>query len=375
MNKISKIFYKAPCEVSWVGECPWTNTLCFGGEDGVILIEAPGPSEIGQRRILSMQLATDAINEVAFVGDLIAVSSRNEVVVARQSTQGSDDLDCYDHRFIGGADGVVASRGGAFLAPIADQGLLMLKVNDGRLGTQIGSPSGVPFNFYKLIRLGNDLDGEVFVAAGRRDGVMALDFAHGSPSGPMVRHHFEGHDIVDVCSLNDSCHPLAVACVNRERAIFFIRDVLEDQTPIAMNYGGLQGTAYTLLSAQGHLFLLTNRELVVMPSAATRFLRGESFEQPLEIGIIPVNAAEAFLLQDRSVLLIEEGAIVSELKVADMVGTSTEAYSGAEWSRNGLAHQGDVVELLYDVRQVQSASIDPGWQPITEFDLVTSPAA
>jgi len=60
------------------------------------------------------------------------------------------------------------------------------------------------------------------------------------------------------------------------------------------------------------------------PSVASRFLRGESFDQPLEIRIIPVNAAEAFLLQDRSVLLIEEDAIVSDLKVADMVGISAE---------------------------------------------------
>ena len=204
---------------------------------------------------------------------------------------------------------------------------------------------------------------------------MALDFANGSPSGPMILHHFEGHDLVDVCSLNDPCHPLAVACVSRDRAIFFLRDVLEDRTPIAMNDCGLQGTAYTLLSAQGHLFLLTDRELIVMPSAAARFLRGESFDQPTEIKIIPVNAAEAFLLRDRFVLLIEENSSVGELKVADMVGTSAGGHTEVELSRNGLAHQGNRVELPYDVREVQSASINPGWQPIREFDLVTSPAA
>ena len=134
MNKINKFNYKATFEVSWVGECPWTNTLCLGGEDGQLLIESAGPTEMGRRKPWLMQVATDAINEAAFVGDLIAVSSRNEVVVARRSTPEHDALDRYDLRFIGGAHGVVASRSGAFLAPIADQGLLMLKVEDGRLG-------------------------------------------------------------------------------------------------------------------------------------------------------------------------------------------------------------------------------------------------
>ena len=177
MNRIRKLFHKAPGEVSWVGECPWTNTLCFGGEDGQLLIESPGLSELakrkpdaiemGKRKTRSIQLATDAINEIAFVGDLIAVSSRNEVVVGRLRTQGGGSLDRYEHEFIGGAHGVVASHGGAFLAPIADQGLLMLKIDDGGVNAQVGTPSEIPFNFYKLIRLGNDLGGEAFAAAGR----------------------------------------------------------------------------------------------------------------------------------------------------------------------------------------------------------------
>jgi hypothetical protein len=97
MSRISKSFYKTPCEVSWVGECPWTNTLCFGGEEGQFLIESPGAPEVGESRTGCIQLATDAINEVAFAGDLIALSSRNEVVIGKRWSPGSRSMDRYDH--------------------------------------------------------------------------------------------------------------------------------------------------------------------------------------------------------------------------------------------------------------------------------------
>jgi hypothetical protein len=250
-----------------------------------------------------------------------------------------------------------------------------LWIENSRIGVQIGSPRGIPFNFYKLIRLGNDLHGEAFAAAGRRDGLMALNFVDGRPSAPMVCHHFEGQDIVDVCPLNNPRYPYAVACVSRDRAIFFIRNVLEDQSPSSLNYAGLQGTAYTLLSTGGHLVLLTDQELVVMPSLAAQFLRGESLDQTREIRIIPVNASEAFLLRDRAVLLLEEEAIVSEIKVADMIGSLADDRAEVEALRNGWIHQGKVVELASDVRPAQPVSTAAGLHVITKFEIVTSPAA
>src|SRR5262249_2255735 len=153
------------------------------------------------------------------------------------------------------------------------------------------------------------IDDEAFAAAGRRDGLMAIDFTHGSPSGRMSHHRFAGHDIVDVCPLNDPRFPHAVACVSRDRVIFFIRNVLEEQSPSTVNLASLRGTAYTLLSAQGHLFLLTDRELVVMPELAAQFLRGEALGPELAISTIRVDAADAFLLRDEFILLIEGDSI------------------------------------------------------------------
>jgi hypothetical protein len=317
-------------------------------------------------------VATDAINDVAFAGDLIAISSRNELVVGKRRGHSVDGLDLYDHEFIGGAHGVVAWHSTAFLAPIADQGLLMLEVEETRIKVQIGTPPVSPFNFYRIVRLGYGSEGEVFASAGRRDGLMALEFAHGASPGSMVHHHFRGHDIVDVCFLNDPLSPLAAACVSRDCAIFLIRNVIEDQEPLPLNYQ-LRGTAYTLLSAQGHLFLLTDQELVVLPSVASRFLRGESLECPLEILSSPVNAAEAFLLYDHSVLLIEEDSTVAELRVADLVGGSAKKQAGSGSGWNGPASQERLMVVNSEVRP--PVPIDSGWQWNNQFELNLIPAA
>jgi hypothetical protein len=251
----------------------------------------------------------------------------------------------------------------------------MLKLEGDRVDIRIGSPPGEPFNFYRLVRLGSGLDNEAFAAAGRRDGLMALGFAQGSPSGQMIHHRFEGHDIVDVCALNDPSFPRAAACVSRDRVIFFIRDVLEEQSPSTVNLASLRGTAYTLLSAKGHLFLLTDRGLVVMPNLAAQFLRGEAFGPELAISIIRVDAAEAFLLRDESILLIEDDSIISEIDFSEMVEAQMSEHGNASSMSNGWAHRGARAEVPCDPKRIPLAPVESGWHRGAEGVLITSPAA
>ena len=388
MTRVKKNFYKMQGQsVSWVGECPWTDTLCFGGEDGKLLI-SDGSPEIGKEpKTSSCPIATDAINAVAFADNLFSVSSRNEVVVGRRQAQKDDyGLDFFPHEFRGGAHGVVASQTGAFLAPIGDQGLLLLKHNNGKLDAQTASRRDFPFNFYKLIRLGTGPQGEeVFVSAGRGDGLLAFGFSKEAVSVSGIHHSFEGHDIVDVCPLNDPHYPFAVACLSRSRAVFLIRDVLEDQTPFALNLGDIQGTPYTLLSAQGHLFLLTDREFVTLPNVAWRFLRGESLAGPLKIACVPVNVSEAFLRRDQAILLIEEDSSVAQLEIEDLIEAtaSTHRQAGPEW--NGRPHQESsssatdevkpVEDVTLEVKTVEFGPIESGWHGNDHFNLILTPAA
>ncbi len=373
MNRIQEEFHKiAGLDVSWVGECPWTNKLSFGGEDGRLVFLLGHDASEGSR-LLSIQPATDTINAVAFAGESIAMSSRNEVLVGKRTSRDDPRPYFLPQSFVGGAHGVEASYTGAFLAPIGDQGLLILALDDCQVNAQIAWHQDVPLNFYRLVRLGNGCDGEVFAAAARRDGLAAVNFAHGTLSGPMIQHHFRGHDIVDVCSLNDPRYPLAVACVSRNRAIFLMRDVLGNEPPVTLNYGGLEGTAYTLLSAQGHLLLLTDRELIALPDAAVRFLQGESLCGPLQIVSLPVNAAEAFLLGHHSVLLIEEDSTVAEIRVADLVGQSAESTAGTGSVGNGQAREDGSIEVTPEIKSPMP--IESGWQRENPFELTLISAA
>jgi hypothetical protein len=388
MTGVKKHFYKIQGQsISWVGECPWTDTLCFGGEDGKLIISRGCPDNGKKANTNFFPLATDAINAVAFADNLFALSSRNEVVVGRrQAPKDGDGLDVFRHEFRGGAHGVVASQTGAFLAPIGDQGLLILKHDHGKADAQTASHRDFPFNFYKLIRLGTGPQGEeVFASASRGDGLLAFCFSEEPVSVSGTRRGFQAYDIVDVCPLNDPHHPLAVACVSRSRAIFLIRNVLEDQTPFALTFGGIQGTPYTLLSAQGHLFLLTDRELVTLPNVASRFLRDEFLAGPLEIACVPVNVSEAFLRQDQAILLIEEDSSVAQLEIEDLIEATALAQrqAGPEW--NGRPHQESssgttdefkaVENVALEVKTVEVDPIQSGWQGNDPFQLTLIPAA
>lgn len=369
-------------ETSWVGECPSTRTRCFGSEDGRFIIELPGSSDLGDGNVVAVEfaltvsytVASDTINDIAFSGDFFAASSRNDVVVGRRTGSGVDGLVGYSHSFIGGAHGVLASRSGVFVAPISDQGVLMFEVSGEDVGARIISPPGAPFNFYRLARLGNAGSTNAFVAAGRRDGLMALDLGDESNARPAIHHRFEGHDIVDVCSLGSASFPFAAGCVSRDCVLFLTRNVLEEETPAAISLGDLHDTAYTLFSAGGHLFLLTDRSLVSIPRLASRFLEGEKPGSELEIDIVPVDAAEAFLWCDQAILLIEESS-VSEFRIADLVGIGDQDHPQSSAAGNGPIQGRNQTEVPCEVRRLPVAPVETGWQSSIEGALVTSPAA
>ena len=351
-------------QVSWAGDCPWTDGLCLGTESGNLYLPAPGADHQGEG-ITPVKITSDAVNGVAFVGQHIAVTSRNEVEIGYLIDVAEPQIERCPHTFRGGSHGVVSSTQGLFLAPIGVDGVLLMTPDNNRgVEALIARQSDRSLNFYRLVRLGSGPDGEVFACAARGDGLLAFSIDGGLPSGPLVGHHFGGSDIVDVCPLGDSRCPLAAACVSRNRDIFFVRNVLEERAPFALGYRELDGAAYSLRSAQGHIFLLTDSYFVTLPELGRKFLAGESLDANVAVSLIRTDAADAFLWADRSILL-PEYEVVTEVAVEDLVSNLLGAGHASSIPR----------ELRFSNITLHHKFVEPAWSGLRSRLKVDRPAA
>jgi hypothetical protein len=306
-------------EVSWVGECPWTRGLCYGTEEGKLLISTE--EDFGKIATLDLVKSGEVINGVAFAHEnLLAASTRDEVVFYRHPTESEPlNLIPVGPTFDGGAHGIVATSAGCFVAPFDYNGLLLMDVRSDQTYTQrIMKPSGGEHNFYKLARLGMSERGDVFACALRKGGLLGMMLPHHRGPEQPVAHLFQGLDVIDVCSLKDPSHPFASACLGIDRTIVLTRNILEDVTSLALNFDVLEGTAYTVLTAKGHLFILTSESLVTLPNLVSRFLAGDSLNGPMSFLVSVVRAVDAYLAYDRWILLeLPEG--VARLEVDQLV--------------------------------------------------------
>jgi hypothetical protein len=156
---------------------------------------------------------------------------------------------------------------------------------------------------------------DIFGCATRTEGLarIQLDVANAhrvlSLTAPSV-------DLIDVTSLRSAECPFAVAGLSLDCSLVFVRDILslDEQNPGRLRFDGLRGTPYSLLSAKGHIFLLTSAELVILPDLASRFLDGAPLDSAVHVYHTPVEAVEAFIASDRYLLTVtDEGVRVSEI--------------------------------------------------------------
>jgi hypothetical protein len=123
-------------------------------------------------------------------------------------------------------------------------------------------------------------------------------------------------DLIDATSLRSTECPFAVAGLSLDCSLVLVRDTLslDEQDPTRVRFDGLRGTPYSVLSAQGHIFLLTSAELVILPDLASRFLDGDRLDRAVHTYHTPVEAVEAFIASDRYLMVItDEGVRVSEI--------------------------------------------------------------
>lgn len=305
-------------EISWVGAYQPNGGLCFGSDDG--RIKVTGADGRDGRTPVAIADSGEAINGVATAGQMMAVSTRCEMVLLdlNPDARGREPAKIYE----GGAHGVVAAAGG-LLAPLGPDGLLsMLPAYGPAHPMRVFEFLEMSINLVKVAHISGDAGADFFAGAARRDGVLSIRVGR---EGPIDFGNFAARDldVVDVASLHSPGWPFAAVALGADGSFHFSRDLREAGPSRALRPGGLSGAAYTVLHSQGHLFLLTSQAFYTFPGLASRFLEGGPLDGPIRAHIWPIEAVDVSLAYDQVLVVIPDRVIavpISELvEVRDAV--------------------------------------------------------
>jgi hypothetical protein len=214
--------------------------------------------------------------------------------------------------FEGGSHGILATPSGRFFAPLGIDGLLQIKPEpDVPLRPNFHCARGRVLDFYSAVLLPPAEPRTLLACATRRDGITAVSIPQGDAGGSIRMIQCGGIDVVDVCALGRPDWQRAAAAVGRDCSVLLMKDVLGDGGPLLVNFPGMRGNAYRILSAEGHLFILTSEFLYVLPDLVTRFLRGEELGQATPVRAIQLKAVNAYMAYERWLLVITPTSVYS----------------------------------------------------------------
>lgn len=337
-------FHRFKENVTWAGECPWTQDFCFGTENGKLIVPPRNMMELEPAGV------TEAINGVAFFENVFGVSTRNEVAILRLNPS-AVRVDLM-RKFDGGAHGLISTSPGRFVASLGENGLLFVRSTSDQVDLfKGGGIKDSIINYYQLAVLGKHKY-EAFACAARNSGVLGIAYDWDGNRCSIAQHRFPRLDIVDVYPLRSPAFPLAAVAVSRDGTLLLSRDILHDR-PVALRLWDQTTTVYSVLSIGGHLFVLTRTALHVLPGFAARFLAGERLDQPTPISDMPVDAAFVNLAYDRFLLLVL-GDEVFSVEIAKLLPATDSTESDLQFS--------DITPRM---------SLLP-LEQVHEFDLVTT---
>ncbi len=305
--------------ITWAGECPWTGSLCFGTEDGELLVgKQVGDDDL--KILPPNKVAKDAINDVAFWKDFIGISTPSEVVFARRSSS-DDRIHPAVIRTPDGAHGILATPQGHFFAPMGTSGLL--RVDAGKIPVDevtIDKPDQATPYFYRLIYLGKAADQEILACAARTSGLLMIK--SGSDHMDVEELVSQDVDFVDVCSMDSQQWPHAVVGLSLDGTLIFVRDLTQPQ-PQALRLEELHGTPYSILRADGHLFVLTSKRIVALPNLLTRYLQGDRLDRPFRCPYTPIQAVDAYVAYGKHLLIVMDKEVRS-FEIASLLQPAVE---------------------------------------------------
>lgn len=277
-------------EISWAGEYPFDHKLCLGSYDGALIfttMEGDSPT-----RPFPVSKGSQSVNGVAFLAGSMAVSTPSEVTFLGLTATGTAARGrcVYD----GGAHDVVATSSGYFVAPLGLEGLLLMKPDTDEY--QRMSRSCVQeqaFYFYKVAALGASPSGDVLVCAVRGDGFATV--VRDKSSSRFAFYSAPGIDVIDVCSLRSERSPFAAALLGIDGWLHLIGDVLDPHQVHSLRLDRLQGSAYRILCALGHILILTSKSLYFFENLATKSLRAGQGSGPVPFRCIDMEAVDISL--------------------------------------------------------------------------------
>jgi hypothetical protein len=288
-------------EVSCVALNPFEPGFSFGSDDGKVVFTNEAGTPL---REMNGSPSGEAINGVASFGNSIAVSSRQEVTLRTWTPDDPRRLSVSLVPY--GAHGICASPGGYYLAPLGTTGIMMMRA-DADPGDPVGVMTTDKENmyFYRVLARGGRDGKELLICAARHGGIGITEVRWGESNYNMRTATFPELDAVDVCFVGEGSGSSAMAAVSRDGLLILTHDMLRDEKPVTMRLQNIKGRAYRLLSARGHLFLLTSSALYGLMNLGKRLLEGP----PLGKFIIPklviqMDAVDASLIDDRWLMIV-----------------------------------------------------------------------
>jgi hypothetical protein len=324
-------------EVCWAGSAPRENALCFGSEDGRLLLTNESGEGLSSPTTLSR--SGEAINAVAWLPDWVSVTTRHEVNLQKLSTgkRGQATLP-------NGAHAVVATEAGYFVCAAGRLGLVLARPDPDLSHSPfiVGSPEENARYFYRIINLRAPAGGEVLACATRKDGIAALEFRGEQENYSLDTISSPGFDVVDVCALEPGLDSLALAALGRDGMLVFFRDVLVDKHPVTMKFKNLPGIAYRVLSCRGDIYLVTSKGLFVLGKLAERVLQGDVSRPTMTPMLtLPMEPVDANLAHDRWLLVVDS----EQVRKFD-VGRIHESIAAGLVQANGVQKLEALAEIL-----------------------------
>ena len=303
-------------DTSHVVERPGSPVYCLGSDDGRIgLLSADGLEDVGP---VSITDSGEAINGIAFSEGLIAVSTRDELILTNTGTKIEGLFDRLV--FPIGSHGVASRPGGGFVATMGRNGLVLMGRNrDLSYSVHAWKPAGTPINAYKVVSVFDPVRGEVLACASRGIGLIGLPVARDGSLGTGARIlRPNGVDFVDVTSLGSREYPYAVIALGLDCSIHFVRDPSTGGKAKHLHMAETGERGYRILSAKGHIFLLTSKQLTIIPNLASQLLEGEEIELPLTARKLEVEAVDMTVTSDGFVLIVMPNSI-RRVEIAKLV--------------------------------------------------------